>query len=373
MLSREIFTTQLKELIEFRSTAKNQKEIRECLEYIASTLPSSINHAIIREDISPILLAGRELSKTPDILFLAHADVVDGNDEQFKAKMRGDTLIGRGASDMKFSIPIGVALLHDHIASDLEHSYMIAVTTDEETGGFKGAKYLADEYGLKPKNLIVLDGGDNHTLIHSSKGILDLNIESTGRPTHPCRPYKGENPIHSIAIAGAELLDMFPNSEKAAGKESATVYLETIQGGNSTDRYSNQSTMEAVICYPDSMQAEELLAAIEARLHKKLGDKIGVRILATGEAVYTDRKAPSFVLLQRKMQEQFGKPIRTDVQAGGSDARHFNRTNATVLMTKPHGGGIHGDREHVSITSSLLLYQALHYFMREYTQAKGDL
>ncbi len=43
------------------------------------------------------------------------------------------------------------------------------MTTDEETGGFQGAAYLANQYKFQPKILIVPDGGDDFIFINKAK------------------------------------------------------------------------------------------------------------------------------------------------------------------------------------------------------------
>lgn len=373
MLTTEIFTKQLSDLIAFQTLPDNREELLSCLSFIQSLIAKEMCTQLIREDVSPILLAGKEITKTPDILFLAHADVVSGKEDQFRAKQRGNVLFGRGASDMKFSIPIGVALLQDHMEAEPDSTYMLGITTDEEVGGFKGAAYLAHEYGLKPKILVVLDGGENFTLVQSSKGILDLNIETTGKPAHPCYPHKGSNPINPLLLAGSELISLFPDSEKKSGQSGSTVYIEKIEGGNSTDRYANHGSLEAVITYPATENQEDVLKQVTDALKARCGERVTVSILATGDPVYTDTTSPEFELFKKTVEKARGKSVRIGIQSGGSDARHFSSSQPIVLMTKPHGGNIHGDREHVSIPSSMLLYHALHQFVREYTPNKESL
>lgn len=373
MLTPERFTNQLEKLVAFRTTPDNTEALLDCLVYLRSLLPREAHSEILRADISPLLLASNSETKNPDILFLAHADVVEGKDEQFKVKKRGDLLIGRGTSDMLFSLPLGVALLSEQLASQTTVSFMLAITTDEETGGFNGAKYLASEYGLKPQTLIVLDGGDNLRLIKSSKGIIVLEVASEGKPTHPCRPHTGTNPINPIVRSAAELLKLFPDSESAAGERGSTVYIESIEGGNSTDRYSTVSKLEAVVTHPHTIPQDELIEQILSRLAEQLDQRTKVEILATGRPVFTDVQSPAFQLLRKKLEQQRGKPVSIGIQASGSDARHFVETGATVLMTKPHGGNVHGENEHISITSSMMLYHALVAFMREYKPSQGTL
>ena len=80
--------------------------------------------------------------------------------------VRNNVAYGRGVSDMKFSIPIGYMILNDLIRQKSKLSFAFVVTTDEETGGYEGTRYLVDKYGFKPKLLIVPDGGDGLVFVN---------------------------------------------------------------------------------------------------------------------------------------------------------------------------------------------------------------
>ena len=43
------------------------------------------------------------------------------------------------------------------------------ITTDEEVGGFEGAKFLVEKVKFSPKALIVPDGGDNLVFVDKAK------------------------------------------------------------------------------------------------------------------------------------------------------------------------------------------------------------
>ncbi len=114
-----IFTKQLKNLVKIQSLPDNQQGNKEIIEYIESILPREAKIIKSQRNGVHTLIAGNNNLEKPDIAYLAHADVVSANPDQFNLKINGDKLIGRGVSDMKFSIPIGIALLKELLLKNL--------------------------------------------------------------------------------------------------------------------------------------------------------------------------------------------------------------------------------------------------------------
>lgn len=73
----------------------------------------------------------------PRYSYMVHMDVVYGEEDQFVMKLEGGKAVGRGTSDMKFSIPIGIALINKAFN---KMNFDLIITTDEEIGGFDGGK-----------------------------------------------------------------------------------------------------------------------------------------------------------------------------------------------------------------------------------------
>ena len=56
-----------------------------------------------------------------------------------------------------------------------DYDFSIAITTDEESGGYYGTQQLL-EAGYNPKVCILPDGGDNWQMQISSKGYIHGNV-----------------------------------------------------------------------------------------------------------------------------------------------------------------------------------------------------
>ncbi len=114
-MDKDEFINQLTKLVSFETVSGDVTENSKALDFVQTLLDKRVIVKRIKNKNAEILIAGNSDSMSPDIGYMVHMDVVAAKPEQFKLKVQGDKLIGRGASDMKFSIPLGIALLNDLI------------------------------------------------------------------------------------------------------------------------------------------------------------------------------------------------------------------------------------------------------------------
>ena len=279
-------------------------------------------------------------------------------DDQFVMKMEGDKAIGRGTCDMKFSIPLGVALLNEAKKKNVDFCLMI--TTDEEVGGFEGAKPISDS-GFAPQILIVPDGGDNLNFVDKAKGVCQLRLVAKGVPAHASRPWLGKNAIDSLVLLGGELLKIYGENNLNESWET-TMNIGTINGGISTNQVCPEAEMKIDFRYPETDSIEKIVAVVE----KKIGDlglEIEVSKLSTGLPTFTDVNDPEVKKYLAAMEEVFGKKVVVKQTYGASDARHFALLKSPVLMHKPLGGEIHSADEWVDVDSVMTFYEGLRKYL----------
>ena len=65
---------------------------------------------------------------------------------------------------------------------------------------------------------------------------------------------------------------------------------------------------------------------------------------------------PAMKLFIQTIQQQIGRKMEIKGGLGSHDGRHFNELGVPFLMTKPEGGNIHGDNEHIDIDSTMIFY-----------------
>src|ERR1035437_1795961 len=123
----------LEQIISFKSTSDNPKAMDECFEYIKtrlSQLPFELEE--FSSNGKKSILWKSKPGKI-NILLNAHIDVVPGSDEMFTLKEKKETFIGRGVSDMKFTIPIFISVLNELFAEKKDISGIhLLITSDEE-------------------------------------------------------------------------------------------------------------------------------------------------------------------------------------------------------------------------------------------------
>jgi Gly-Xaa carboxypeptidase len=147
------------------------------------------------------------------LVIMAHLDVVPVPDPRkwshppFEAYFDGQWLWGRGAVDCKNTL-IGVySAMERLLEQDFKNKRTIILSFgfDEETGGFRGAKYLAahltEKYGENSIEMIVDEGGKmrkvNDVLYAlpaiAEKGILDIFLTLNTPGGHSSAPPKNTN------------------------------------------------------------------------------------------------------------------------------------------------------------------------------------
>jgi len=363
-MNKDLFIKQLSKLVSFETVSGNVEENTKAVNYVVSLLDKRAKIKRIKNKNAEILIASNTTSLVPNIGYMVHIDVVAAKPEQFKVSVKGDKIIGRGTSDMKFSIPLGIEILNRLIREKSKTTFSIIITTDEEVGGFDGGKYVADVLKIMPKCLIVPDGGDNLTFVNKAKGVCQLVVIAKGLPAHASRPWMGKNAIDDIVKLGNELLKIY---SKNSLKENwnTTLNIGQIQGGISVNQVCPEATMKLDFRYPESDSIDNITKTVLS-LTSKIGANFVVTHASTGLPTFTDTKDELVVKFLSCMEEIYDKKIIVTQTYGASDARHFAKYNIPVLMMKPMGGEIHSETEWISISSSLKFFEGLTNFIKDF-------
>lgn len=357
-MTKEELIKQLGDLVAFKTLSGDIEKNSRALDYVEKMIDREIEVERTKNGKAEVLRAWVKKSNSPMYCYMVHMDVVAGRDDQFVMKVEGNKAIGRGTSDMKFSIPIGVALLNEAKSRNIDFCLMI--TTDEEVGGFEGTKPIADN-GFAPKVLIVPDGGDDLNFVDKAKGVCQLRLVSRGIPAHSSKPWLGKNAIDPLVKLGAELLKIY---EKNSLKEcwETTMNFGTINGGISTNQVCPEAELKIDFRYPETDSIEKITKIVEEKI-KELGLEIEVSKMSTGLPTFTDVNDPEVNKYLEVMGEVFGKKVIVKQNHSASDARHFALLKCPVLMHKPLGGVIHSDNEWVDISSVMTFYEGLRKYL----------
>lgn len=362
-MKRDIFLSQLTKLVSFETVTGNVAENSKALDYVESLLNPKAIVKRIRNNQAEILTAGNALTDSPDISYLVHMDVVNAKPEQFKLTSKEDKVFGRGVSDMKFSIPLGIELLNGLIRDKSDISFTLAITTDEETGGPDGCNYLAEQLKFRPKCLIIPDGGDNLTFVNKAKGVCWIDVNSKGSPAHASRPWMGKNALDSLILLGNELIKIYGKNSLEENWET-TMNIGQIQGGISVNQVCPEAVMKLDFRYPESDSIQNITQRVGA-LAKKISPNLKVTLASSTLPTFTDTGLPVVKNFIKAMEKAYGKKIVICPTYGASDASHFAKYNIPVLMMKPMGGEIHSADEWIGVDSCLKFFDGLKNFLEK--------
>ena len=338
---------QLAKLVAIKTYSDNRQANSEALDLIETWVDKKRSRKRIRNRDSEILLLGNGNLIRPDIGYLVHVDVVDGKKSQFKLTRKKGRLCGRGVSDMKFAIPIGIQLLNRAIKEKIDKDVVVAITTDEEVGGAEGSGYLAEQLSFRPKLLVVPDGGDGFVFINKLKGVVHLLIESKGQAAHASEPWAGKNALEPLCYLATRLANRYRrNNSKPNWK--TTINLGCIDGGVSTNQVCAEAKMKIDIRFPESRSDKEILKEVKL-LAKKVDLSLRVKLIASGDPCSTDIRQPMVKKFVDLMREMLGREPDIQGDAGTTDARYWARYKIPVIITKPVGGGIHADDEWIDV------------------------
>ena len=183
----------IKKLISFKSETENNEECLNCLNYIKEYLSQyNIIAEINNFNGYYSLFASNLKTDVYDLILSGHIDVVPANESQFQATEKDDFLYGRGTIDMKTQVATMVYCLAHYKGNK---SICLAITSDEEIGGFNGTPKIIEKYNLNAKVAFIPDAGYNFQFVNSERGVLQLNITVKGKSVHSAYANLGENAI----------------------------------------------------------------------------------------------------------------------------------------------------------------------------------
>ena len=355
-LNRILDTT--RDLIRFRTTADRPDEIGRCLDYVGDFFRRAgwKVRGFERRGVKSVFV-GENL--TPKVLFAAHLDVVPGADGQFEPREQDGRLYARGALDMKS----GTAALMQ-LAQDMGPSADLGLilTTDEESGGFDGTKFLLEQ-GIRPQAVILPDGGkDWQNIVQKEKGVLWVKLTAQGKPAHGSTPWQGENAIQKLNRAlDAVQTGFMPHDQHPENHWVATCNVGRVEGGGAANKVADSASAVCDIRLTEEDDPQAIFAGMAANLP----DGVVIEKLLDEPLVFVPQGDPAVAAYAAAIREAGGNPNFT-LDHGSSDARFFTPLGVPVILSQPTGDGHHGTEEWVDIASIGKYADTVRGFLRIY-------
>jgi succinyl-diaminopimelate desuccinylase len=308
----------------------------------------------------------RGRSVRPCVHLNGHFDVVPAGAgwsiDPFGGVVRDGRVYGRGACDMKAGIAAAVyaAEAIRRAGIGLAGSVEISGTVDEESGGFAGMAWLAQQgrvSAARTDAVIIPEPLNVDRICIGHRGVYWFEVTTTGRIGHGSMPFLGVSAIEHMGVLLERIRhDLLPvlasrTTEVPVVPEAArhaTLNINGIMGGQPVDGI--QTPCVADLCRAvfdrrflleegfDATKAEivallERAAAATPRLKYELRDLMVVHPVRTphGSAVVAS--------LERRIQEVLGRPATQIASPGTYDHKHVDRI-AGVANCVAYGPGI---------------------------------
>ncbi len=341
-------TSLTRKLISLKTTDKENVKITEALRYIQKFFIKADSHRLFESKILKLkktqaLFVFPRGVRRPEVLLVGHIDVMPADRKMFVPRVAKGKVFGRGAFDMKGPIAAMMCAMKDSVRMNPSVSVGLLVTSDEEHGGFDGMSVLISNKRFQPRLAIVPDGGSDFVCAKGGKGVGTLIITVSGSAAHSARPWEGRNAIMIAARILAALEKKYPGMRERYTSQTTISPISlrsTNLGGNVIPREV------VIICnvrFTADFDFPELKGFIEQKFPVSIKEK---KHAEPYDAHLESPLAQSFLNVIKKHTGQFPKKV---TYPSTCDARFFAERGIPVIVTRPAGGGAHGDTEWISL------------------------
>jgi putative selenium metabolism hydrolase len=192
----------LRELIRTQSITGEEREIADL---IARKLKIFGFEDVRIDGVGNVICKLAGSGEGPTLLYNGHMDTVPAGErslwkfDPFGAEIVNNTIVGRGACDMKGSI-VAMMMAADAIRRadvKLKGILILTMVVKEENAMEEGTKYTIEEDGLKP-DIALVGEATNLNISLGARGRIEVDILVRGRSAHASDPSRGINAISKM-------------------------------------------------------------------------------------------------------------------------------------------------------------------------------
>ncbi|MCI5109625.1 MAG: acetylornithine deacetylase/succinyl-diaminopimelate desuccinylase family protein [Marivita sp.] len=320
--------------------------------------------------------------------FNSHTDVVEVGHgwtrDPFGGDVGEDRIYGRGACDMKGGLAASIIAAEAFIAEHPDYAGAIEIsgTADEESGGYGGVAYLAEQGWFDPKrvqHVIIPEPLNKDRICLGHRGGWWAEIETKGEIAHGSMPFLGDCAVrHMGAVLQAFEETLYPAMAARwtdmpvvpEGARQSTMNINSIHGGQ-PEQASDYTGLPAH-CVPDSCRIvidrrflmEEPIDAVRQEVIDLLDDlkarranfDYEIREINRVIPSMTDKAAPIVTTVHDAIRSVLGQDPTYVASPGSYDQKHIDRIGK-LKNCIAYGPGVlelaHKPDEWVGITDML--------------------
>jgi succinyl-diaminopimelate desuccinylase len=328
-----------------------------------------------------------------------HLDVVPAGEgwteDPFGGTVKNDRIYGRGSCDMKGGIAAAVYAVEAIRRADIELDGTVEIsgTVDEESGGFAGVAWLAEQgrlhasrtdYVIIPEPLYV----DRICIGH--RGVYWFEVTTRGRTAHGSMPFHGVNAIGLMGLlldrVHRELQPKLAARTTAMpvvpeGARHATLNLNGVLGGQPVDGIQTPCVADTCRAVFDrrflleegfDATKKEIIDLLESMAADVPGFRYALRDLMIVHPVRTPDGSPVVAALDRALHRVLGRSGGLVASPGTYDQKHVARI-AGVPHCVAYGPGIldlaHQPDEYCSIDDLVTATKVIALALLELTRS----
>ena len=365
---REALVALTQALIRIPTLNPPGRHYREICEFLAERLGrSGFDVTLIRAKGAPAdsdklprwnLVARRDGAGPGECVhFNGHHDVVEVGHgwsvDPFGGEIRDGRLYGRGACDMKGGLAAAIIAAEAFVETcpGFRGAVEISATADEESGGYGGVAYLAEQGWFSPErvqHVIIPEPLNKDRICLGHRGVWWAEIETRGRIAHGSMPFLGDCAVRHMGAVLAEMEEtLFPllagkRSEMPVVPEGArhsTLNINAIHGGE-PEQDPDYTGLPAP-CVPDrcritldrrflieedldevKREVTDLMERVKAR---RPSFDYEIRELFEVRPTMTDEDAPVVTTVAEAIERVLGRAPDYVVSPGTYDQKHIDR------------------------------------------------
>ena len=304
------------------------------------------------------VVARREGKRPGDTVhFNSHHDVVEVGSgwttDPFGGEIRDGKVFGRGSCDMKGGLATSIVAAEAFAAVAPDHAGAIEIsgTADEETGGYGGVAWLAEQGYFTPErvqHVIIPEPLNKDRICLGHRGVWWAEIETHGRIAHGSMPFLGDSAIRHMGAVLAEMeATLFPALAARTtampvvppGARQSTMNINSVHGGLAEPEEGYTGFPAAVVPHSTRIVIDrrylieetadavrgEIVDLLERVKSERPGFRYDVRELWTIPPTMTEKSAPVVSAVEKAIGAVLGLEPEYVVSPGTYDQKHIDR------------------------------------------------